>query len=234
MNLPKQISPNPLIISTIELRFVSDLDDNNLLQTFFPLFSETMPKLTPNKIPKDLRNSQEQFKFAADYTFSNDTYSVSISNKSISFENVSEYTLWDNYFSFIKNQLSKIFNINIIKKIDRVGVRYGSILPNDIGSILKKEPSFSVENFIGNFTQFRTDFKKDDINLHLFLAKNIKVERNGTIKFGTLIDIDASTSNNLLADISIFRIIENLHSEEKSFFFNLLHSDYITKLNPQY
>jgi len=237
MSLPKEISPNPLIISSIEVRFISDLDEANVLGTFFPVFSKELEKLSTGKIPSKIRKVQEHLKYFPDYTLSNNKYSVSFSNKAILFENVGEYTFWDNYFDFVKKQLTKLFSLKIIKKIERIGVRYASILKQEenLNNILKHYPVFSINGFDEQLVLIRTDLKKNKNNLHLQIARNAKTELNGIVKNGLLIDIDASNSNIIEQDDEIvFKIIDELHSDEKSLFFELLTPTYLSKLNPKY
>ena len=236
MLLPKKISPNPLVISTVELRYSSTLDESSLLSKILPCFLEDFPKFTPNPIDKQIRKANEQFKFSPDYTLQNNDYSLSIGSNVITFENVGEYQLWSNYFQVIKKQLSKFFSLNIIQDISRIGVRYASILEDktNIENCLKYSPSFSIDGFTDNYLQYRSEFKKGEISLHLNIVKNAKVERNTTSRIGTLIDIDASYFGSLKSDTKTFDVIDKLHTEEKHFFFNLLTVEYMNQLNPEF
>ena len=39
MKLPIEISPNPLVTSTIEIRFLSEIESTKVLSVFIPIFS---------------------------------------------------------------------------------------------------------------------------------------------------------------------------------------------------
>ena len=236
MQLPKQITPNPLVLSTVELRFSSNLNESSILSTIFPLFSKELPFLSEGKIPKDLKRQNEQFRYAPDFCLKNELYTLSFSNNVISFENNKEYTLWDNYFGFIKTQLLKLIGLGIIDNFDRVGVRYVSIFENkkDIQNVLKKTPSMTIDGYNENFLHYSSEIKKEKINLHLNIAKNAKVERDGVTKIGTLIYIDASFNEKSMVNESVFETIDSLHLEQKKLFFSLLCQDFIKELNPSY
>jgi uncharacterized protein (TIGR04255 family) len=236
MQLPKKIFPNPLIISTVELRFISDLDRSDALSKFFPIYSGELSKFSNSKIPEELRTNHEQFMFSSDYTLSNDQYSLSFSNKVIVIEANGDYPFWDHYFTFIKNQLSKLFALNVLKKIERIGVRYGSILNHNesLSTILKYNPAFNILGFEEDLILIRSDLKRNGKNLHLQIAKNAKTERNGITKSGTLIDIDASYNNSIDPTEKVYTLIDELHTEEKSLFFELLTIDFLKKLKPEY
>jgi len=238
MSLPKELSPDPLVISAVEIRFISDLNDENLLSTFFPILATDLPQLATSKIPQGIRKIDAQFKYSPDYSMSNGTYMISFSNKVLLVENIGKYTLWPNYFGFIKTQLSKIFLLNSIKSIERIGVRYASMLNQEenLNYVIKHNPVFSIQGFDEEILQIRTNFKKNNNNLHLQIAQNAKSERQNQVKIGLLLDIDASRSEPHIEVIpeQIFTIIDELHTAEKTLFFELLNPTYLNKLNPKY
>ena len=235
MPLPKKISPNPLLISSIELRFVSKSNKDLMLAALFPVFSDELPILSTSKIPAELR-VQEQFKYAGDYSFSNDVYSLSFSDKVVVIEVIGEYPLWDSFFSFVKNQFSKLLKTNLMETIERIGVRYASVLDHteELNKILTHIPRFNIENFEEDLILVRTDLKRNGKNLHLQIVKNAKIERNKIVKNGTFIDIDASYKGPIEPNERIFKEITELHSLQKDLFFELISKDYLNKLNPEY
>ena len=235
MTLPKKISPNPLIITTIELRFISDLNSTLILPTVLPVFSSELPNFAPSKIPQEFK-SQEQFKFSPDFSLNNENFTVGFSNNAIIIEIKGDYPFWNSYFNFVKNQLDKLFKLNLVRKIVRIGVRYGSILSaaENGRTMLKYNPLFNIKGFEENLVLIRTDLKKNEKNLHLQIAKNAKVLRNNETKTGTLIDIDASYTETIDVNEHVYHYIDELHSEEKSLFFELLTDEYLQQLNPEY
>ena len=77
MLLPKEISPNPLVSSTIELRFISELLDSDILANVFPVFSKDFPNLTEGQIPKEIKKQEPQLKYSPDYILKNEKFSIS-------------------------------------------------------------------------------------------------------------------------------------------------------------
>ncbi len=45
MKLPTEITPNPLITTPVEIRFVTKKDNSNLFSELFPIFSKDLPIL---------------------------------------------------------------------------------------------------------------------------------------------------------------------------------------------
>jgi len=236
MILPKEISPNPLITSTVELRFVSDLSESEALSQIYPAFAQEFPKLNPGLIPKELKqSSEEQFKYSADYIMNNDNFSIAFSNRVFTFDNIGNYVLWGNYFPFIKSQVDKFLSLKIAKKIERVGIRYVSVFSNliNMDELLINTPSVSLSN---NYSQemnlFRSLLKVDEVDLLLQIARSAKVQKREKSFSGLLIDIDASTKS--IDENKIIDIIDSLHTEQKKLFFGLLKPDFINTLNPTY
>ncbi len=236
MQLPKSISPNPLFTSTIEIRFSTSLNRMELLQKMSSVFSNNFPILEEGRIPQELKEQEEQFKYAADYILKNDDYALSFGTRSVSFEHVSEYKYWPTYFSFIKDSLGKIFELKFIDKIERCGVRYGSILdglhnPKDV---IIELPKIEISSMVSNFAGFQSVYKTDVSTLFLQISSNAKLVKSGIVKSGLYIDIDASYSKELEVNDYVFVIIDKLHKDQKELFFGLLKEDFIKTLNPKY
>jgi len=236
MPLPKEISPNPLLASTVELRITTGLEPGRLFSKLYPFVADEFPEMKPGQVSNDIKKADpERFKYAADFVVRNENYSLSISDNSIAFENVNEYSLWGNYFPFIKTQLSKLFATNIIKEINRVGVRYVSVFPDSLNDILEYQPKYSFADYEQqDFSFIRTTLKIKDIKIHLQIFKNAKVEKNDIVKNGCAFDIEAYSKMFKQPDESIFSIINTLHEEQKILFFKLLKPSFVSSLNPKY
>lgn len=237
---PVEISPNPLVTSTIEIRFKSTFDSTAILAVIYPLVIEDFNSVISSQIPSELK-IKEEFKYAPDFIFSNPDYSFSFNDCVIVFDNVGEYKFWDNYFPFVKKQLTKVLNLNFIESIERVGIRYASIFEKEtsLEGVALILPKFKIDGFEDRFKIFRTDLKQHDFNFHLQLANQAKITRRTTDKIfsGAYIDIDASCRRPIQpADVdSVFDLIDSLHKEEKELFFNkLLNPQFVEKLNPKY
>ena len=239
MNLPSQISPNPLINSMIEIRFESSLSQEEVLPTLFPIFSKDFPKLKERRIPIAIKEQDIDLRYAANYVFSNEKYSIFIDSNVIGFENANnDYQLWTNYFPIIKENVNTLMNLNIISKIERIGVRYSSLFENinSFSDILKIDIQFPYPDYAKSDYVFKTQLKKDNIILLLQLVQNATVKQNDKSRTGILIDIDASISDDIenSTNEQIFHLIDQLHYEEKKLFFSLINESFLATLNPQY
>lgn len=237
MNLPVEISPNPLVISTVELRININVSPNEIIPHFISLFAQEFPKFETTNILPEMRNHNPGLKYAADYTMSNDSFRISFSKNSVAFENVGEYKFWANYFGFITKCVEKLYSLKIILQTERIGVRYASVLGSTLGleQIFKTIPTMSL-GLEEKMEIYRTVISTGDIKMALHIAPNAKATAAATniIKEGVYIDIDAFIESPQNDYKDILSRIEELHIEEKRLFFGLLKDDFIKTLNPKY
>jgi len=237
MSLPVEISPNPLLRSTVEIRFSINIDRAKLFSIVYPAFASQFPIFEENKVPKELRKISPEFRFAPDYILKNDDFSLSFSSNLVAFENISEYKYWRNYFPFIKGQLSTFFQLNIIEKISRIGVRYASLFEgkNRIDEVLNFMPGIPVDEYEQTFSLIRLDLKKRYYNFHVQLANNAQAIKGNKPISGAYIDIDGSFSGQQSPSSEIFMLIDELHTEGKKIFFEkLIKPSFLETLNPKY
>lgn len=232
---PTKITPSPLVSSTIEIRFKTGIEHGSIFKLFFGKLSDNLQEFESTMLPRDIRIKNPELKFYPDYTFSNNDYSVSFNENFISFENISEYQLWNNYSESFKNVLTLILESGVIETIDRLGVRYQSRFKiENFNTILKETPSMKIEEFNENFVSYTTKILVENFDLLLRLKKDITESTSeNDEKRGHLIDIDVSLSNNV-EHKDILNHVESAHSLLKKTFFGLLKNDFIETLNPEY
>jgi uncharacterized protein (TIGR04255 family) len=235
--LPVEITPNPLVNSSVELRFSSNFDSSHIISKVLPLFSPEFPVFKPG-VPKEIKAQNELFKYSGDIILQNASYALSFSENAIGFDCIAQYPLWKSYSAIIQSCLTKYFNLQIINKIERIGVRYGSIFEGTtkIEDVARFKPSVPIEGFEQNFQLIRLDLKKEPVNIHLQLANNAKAVRQDTTQLsGVYIDIDSSITESFEANEKIFKIIDELHDSGKALFFDkILKAEFLESLNPTY
>lgn len=232
---PTKITPNPLVSSTIEIRFKTEIEHGSIFKLFFGKFSEVLPTFESTSLPRDIRIKNAELKFYPDYLFSNDDYSVSFNENFISFENITEYKLWKNYSGSFNNILALILESKVIHSIDRIGIRYQSKFSvENFNTILKGIPSMKIDGLEENFVSYTTKSLADNFDLLVRLKNDItEISLDSEDTKEHLIDIDVSISNNV-EQKEICNYIELAHNLLKKTFFGLLKEDFIKTLNPEY
>jgi len=240
----KKISPNPLVNTTVEVRFTpsKEISHDEVFNIFFPSFSKLYPKMKPapnallNQPNSLIKISNPNLIFYADVIFSNDEYTAALGNNGISFENLGTYHFWDNFFSNIKQGLEILSSLNIIASIDRIGLRYGSIFEQRTSVEGTFDINLKYEDYTQNVHTLQTEYTKENIRLLLQIYKLGQQIRDGKPHIGTYIDIDATMLSNIPQSINdeLFKAIDLLHTEEKKLFVSLLNNNFLATLNPEY
>lgn len=241
MNLPISINPNPLISSTIEIRFSARLNNEEVLPLFYPLLINSLSNFKEGNFQRETKKDKNKnIEFVRGYVFSNEDFQLSIGKNFIAFQNIPEYKLWSNYFPFVKRHIELISKLDIVESIERVGVRYVSILDGVNNSKDAINTRFDIGG-IGDYETIRKNFgisliKNNNVSIQVNITEGASyTSKDKTIK-GLYVDIDASQHEDLPNSLNakLIQIIEKLHYEEKFIFFNLLREDYLNKQNPIY
>lgn len=237
MKLPKEISPNPLVVTSIEIRFEEIDGTKDMFSLLYPVLRPNLPTLEPiNQIPKEIKLANPQFKFQPDFRLKNEQFSFSFGQNVFLFEIVEAYTLWKSYFEFVTTILKEVLNLNIVRNILRVGVRYGSIFENaEISQALKFYPKIAIPGYKEKIAHNRYDLVKGNITLHLQIAENAKLEKPNTApRVGLYVDIDASYNLPMKPNEDVIPLIDELHTAEKELFYTMLDDNFLKTLNPKY
>lgn len=232
-----EIRPDPIITSTVEIRFASNINDEDVLSTFYGIFGKNYPKVTDKGVPKQLKAVAPEFRNQADYILSNSDYSISVGKNVIAFENVGGYKLWKNYYEIITENLKVFDSLKRVSSINRIGVRYASIFDaQKVEDVLNLNFSINHDNYLQTGDIFRTLLAKDNIQLHLQVIQKVQASKGNEKKEGLYIDIDASQEVNLpdKFDTDLYKIIDKLHMEEKKLFEFLIKNEFLNKLEVKY
>lgn len=234
MNLPKKISPCPIIDALLEIRFIPNINQNavfgliyNALQKDFPTV-ENLPIL---QIPEPIRNIDPNLKFKPHYKISNEEFVVQIGPDVMSIASFPQYTGWNKFSTVISEVLNRIEVTTVVKSVNRVGIRYINFFDDNIFD--KINLNVQINNFLIEYrsTVIKTEILQDEYISTLQIANSVSIAE----KVGSIIDID--TSINIQID-DFFRNMENIinqgHQFEKELFFSLLKDDFLESLNPEY
>ena len=231
MNLPSKISPVPILTASLEIRYKSELN----ISDFGKLLVIKLNKMDGDlNIFPTYSNEDNGKTILLGFIFRNDSFGFRFNANSFLFEYFNTYSSWSNYFNFVKNCLNVIYEIGIICKIDRVGLRYDNVFVDSFDQVLNKVPSLDLQQKYSeaSFFEYKMFIKSNEVGLilQLYLKENEKISPKNYYH----IDIDAFIENIDIELEHLLVTIDKLHLEEKKFFFQLLNKDYITKLKPEY
>ena len=235
--LPLKIENCPIIDTVVEIRFISNLFPNAVFGMIYNLFQKDynpqVEKLPILQIPDQLRDIDPNFKFKPHYKLHNDRFSVQIGPDVIAISSSIPYVGWADYSTHICIFLEKLFELNIITQVIRLGVRYVNFFEADIFSSIKLSLSIDDNEHKCNNTLIRTEILKNDFINTVHIANNVNHVVNGRPIIGSIIDIDTSRNYPDAKFISGYKTeVESAHDSEKELFFSLLKDDFLNSLKP--
>lgn len=243
MKLPKKISPDCLIDTFVQIRYIPNkFPTEAVLGVLFNALDDTYVYLD-NSPPIDPNSQLITIGPANMQMFVRDSIQVTLQPYSILFNKTPNepYQGWKDYFDNIKHFIEVAFSINLFKQIDSIGVRYVSKYVNkDIKEIVKYNFSFGFQEVASKTYSFKTEFefnsKRVILNLHNMLPENpISTNMGLGNLFSTHVDIDV-ISNNLGVNEAnaLYNSIQETHDVEKEIFWRLITEEYKQTLLIQY
>ena len=239
MDLPKKISPCPIIEALVELRFIPKQPDEavygllySALKDYYKKF-EDLPTL---QIPVEIRKRDPSFAFNPLYRMLNDTYSLSIGHRVLTLGCTKEYRGWSDFSEQLKITVDAMHNIGLTDKIIRVGIRYINLFELDIYKKIKLNIAMPDGEFQAAQLHIRAEIPAGDYTNTLQISDRVEIFKDNKHLVGSIIDIDTfideTRNSNIYQDL--MRVIYDGHEEEKKLFFGLLTDEYLMTLNPEH
>ena len=240
---PKKIDHSHILSAAVELRVEFSVPTETIIGVLYNEFKETYPKLENLPIlqlPEEIRKSDPALIHKAWYQLvsKDKKYLLRVGNKVLSLAVQRPYQGWEDFQGRLKKIMNKIYDLSIVDKYNRVGIRYTSMFIENIFDIIDLNLDLQEKTLTDNKTNIRLIFEKDGFNNILAITNAALVKEQGQDEERSIIDID--TTFNLEQGAGedsekINRIIEDGHEMEKKIFFKLVKEDYLKEhLNPEY
>lgn len=234
MNLPKKISPCPIIDALLEIRFIPNINQNAVFGLIYNALQKDFPKvdnLPVLQIPESIRNIDPNLKFKPHYKIANEEFVVQIGPDVLSISSFPNYTGWTKFSTIISDVLNRIESTEVIKSVSRVGIRYINFFDDNVFDKINLNVHINNSLIEYRSTVVKTEIVQNNYISTLQIANSVSIAE----KVGSVIDID--TSLILMLD-DFFKnkedIINKGHQFEKELFFSLLNDDFLKSLNPEY
>lgn len=240
MSLPKKISPCPISEAIVEIRFDSPFPPDAIYGVVYNAFKESFPKpenLPILQIPEPIRLQDPVLRFKPYYKLTNSGFIFQIGPKVCTLSSIKEYAGWTAFLAKIKVSFERLFDLEIIDKVTRLGIRYINFFEsNDIFDKVNLKILMGSEPFKNEHTIIRTSIKSGKFMSNLQIANKAILNQGGQTQEGSIIDIDVVAIDIPQEDIKnkIIGLVEEGHYEEETLFFSLLEKSFLATLNPEY
>ena len=239
MKIPTKITPCPIIEAIIEIRFDSDLPPEAVFGVFYNIFKtqyERIEKLPILQLPEALRLKDPNLVFQPHYKLHDNNFILQLGPKVLSLANANTYVGWDKLSEKIKEIFKSVDSLKILKKINRLGIRYINFFELNIFEKINLVLSFSNQPWEAHQTTFKSTLVKNGYSTNIQILNNATVHTSNQRKNGSVIDIDTYFEDKQETDILSNKndLIEKAHKEEKRLFFSLLKEDFMNSFKIEY
>ncbi len=240
MSLPNKISPCPISEAIVEIRFDSSFPPDAIYGVVYNAFKENFPKpqnLPILQIPEPIRLQDPALRFKPYYKLTNSGFIFQIGPKVCTLSSIKEYAGWTAFLVKIRDSFKRLFDLEIIDKVTRLGIRYINFFEaDDIFDKVNLKISMGSEPFQSEHTIIRTSIKSGEFISNLQISNKVILNQGGKNQEGSIIDIDVVAIDIPQEDIKnkIIELVEKGHYEEKKLFFSLLEKSFLATLNPEY
>ena len=246
MQLPKKINPDRVKDAIVEVKYYSEIPFEVLVGFIFKSLDDE--SFTYLNRPPALNIPQVSGKLATlslgnQYIFTTEKIKLQLQPNSLIFNILgsSSYIGWQDYFPEIEKVLSQIAGNGIVKYYNRVGVRFISEYPDiDLKDCIKFNFTFGLPKVDSKTYSFKSEFELNQKRVILNLNNRLPILRNKEepdSNFISRIDIDIVKTEIEVADdkfSELLEVIDSAHEDEKYIFFNILKSEFLKTLNPEY
>jgi len=240
MKIPVKIDPCPIVDANIGISFEPNIVPDAVFGIVFKAIKDRYPNVNPLpilQIPEEIRHKDPNLINQPHYKVTNDTYSVLLGPKVITLSSPREYVGWDNFIREIVDLYNRISAVDVIKQIERLGLRYINVFSFDIYEKINLSVNLGDRPIASNNTFIRAEIPSDNFVSILQIVNKASGNVENKPFSGSVIDIDTYTTqnlNNFFSDSKYLDLIIKGHEEEKKIFFALLKSDFLESLNPLY
>ncbi|OHD13076.1 MAG: hypothetical protein A2Y41_03935 [Spirochaetes bacterium GWB1_36_13] len=233
MELPKKITPCPIEEAVIEIRFESKIPYEAVFGMFYSVFKNDysdLQKLPVLQIPESVRFNDINLKYAPYYKLHKKNFILQIGARVIGLSLVKKYNSWNEFKTEIIDVITKVYKLNIIDNISRIGMRYMNYFNFNIFEKINFNMNLSDKEINTMRNTIKLDLLKDNINQTIQLVNNSDFNFNNELKNGSVIDIDSFvTSCDIVSIDDTMSLLDKLHINEKELFFSFLKSDFLNK-----
>jgi len=238
--LPKKIEECPIKEAVFEIRYFSECPVDAIFGILYAAikdsFTEEPVSLPVLQLPEAIRERDPNLKYQAYHKITKGNMCLNIGPRVLAFANSDTYEGWTEWSEFFYTLLEKIKTVEVLNKIERMGLRYINLFDGNIFDKVKLEVKINDRILREESTNLRTEIIDDDFVKILQIGNSVNIAKNDMVNNGSVIDIDILHDINDTSDfLANYRdVIEKAHVKEKELFFSLLEESFLEELKPDY
>ena len=238
--LPVVIDPCPIEEAIFEIRYSSKIPSEARFGMLYgaigDLFSADPIPLSILQLPEAIRSQDPNLKYKAHHQFKENNHTINVGPDVLTFSTLNPYCGWKEWSAFFYKILEKIFAINLISRVERIGLRYINRFDHNIFEKIQCEVKIIDTLLTDESTSLRTEIIDEKFTKILQIGNSITMLKDDKPIHCSVIDIDILSN---IEDTQKFikeynKIVERAHIKEKELFFSLLNESFLEDFNPNY
>lgn len=247
--LPLKLAKEPLVDVVFEVRFNATAPVSELLPSmiFSAMAGKGLGKIEPlpaAQIPLSIRQSEPNLQYSALLRIVWGNYFIAIGDNVLAVASQMPYKGWNDFLAAILTTFNILESAKVVTTIERCAIKYTDMFDTkDDHAFAMKQMNVSIRigsepNPIG-LTTIRTDIQRGNYSHTVQIATSASMSiLTAAPKTGSILDIDSSILK-VQRDPAVFfqklpEIADDLHSENKKLFFELLSVDGLNNAGPIY
>jgi uncharacterized protein (TIGR04255 family) len=243
MKIPKKINPDHLKDTLVQILFNSATPPELVLGQFNIIMKDTLKFVAASPKKREVKVNESEGIILESlergyFLDSLEEVKVDIGPNNLVFNMYKGYIGWEKFFPLISSTLTKLFESDLIKDINRIGLRYISQFDNtDLFDNINVNSSVNIPGNKLEATQIRNEYTDQNFRIILTLINRIKLFQGNVNQDinSSVIDVDViqlfSEMNN---SRDALKAIDDGHYKQKVTFFSLLTPSFLETLNPEY
>lgn len=232
------LSKAPLIDAIVELRFNAELPSQVVAGLLFSALKdhgyEGFEELPITQLPQQVREQDENLRYAAHYRIKSKDYLVSVSQRVVAISYIckdNNYEGWNHYKEEVSRILQEIQKLGFVQTFSRIGVRYINLFETeDILSRVHVSITAPDQQDLDGDQTIGFVYKNDGMSTRINFATKARVtDMEGRSKSGAILDIDTFTEEPI-AFASALGFIENGHEFTEKAFTRILSKKFLEEL----
>jgi uncharacterized protein (TIGR04255 family) len=235
---PKQIDTCPIVDTSLEFRFQSELPNDAVFGRVHAILSEfgeaEVENLPILDIPPNIRDNDAGLIYQGHYRIKLNEYIVLVGPKVINFSSPKPYVGWTEYSEFFFPILTRLLEEGIVRIIQRIGVRYINAFQDNVWDKLCVQVRVIEEEFPSETKVFESNIPTGSARTRIKISEKAKMDINGKTEIVSVLDLDTSISGSFTLKDGLEDLVNSIHLEEKKTFFALLTKEAIEEFKPIY
>ena len=241
LKIPTKLSEDLILEAVLGVRFLTKLPAEvvygHVYQAVAAVFPDVVVENLPIlQIPEDIRKADINLRYQPYWRLAVGNYDVWVGHRVINLSVRKPYVGWVAWRGFMMKLLPDFQEL--LHGIEQISLRYINFTEQNLCDVTNLNVEIGLKGISCQPMVLQTESSEGDLTKALRLTNNAVVNIQGELtRNGSLIDVEIGKNVQFSKDFfknQFGKILEELHDAEKESFFEILQTDFLESLKPEY